>query len=191
VIDERGNQTLNDLRDPAGEWRRVTSLADKRLFPEKGGGRRMRHPFLPPIVYYRNPDRWTNFLDEPLRKMRTVVTRNLEGSGVAKYPDDKGDRIVREVWDGPVRLSLFRQFRAYLMQTLPVDRYIGWQPRDLSPRNYFVELLNVELGGGDEDLATAIGKRPALSRDAQSLTVTFKLIQEAHSPVGELLFLGY
>lgn len=151
----------------------------------------MRHPFLPRIVYPRVPDKTFNFGYDALKRMRSVVTKTLDSSAVTKFKDATEDIIIREVWIAD-QLSTFASFfhglHSYLTSTIPVDRYIGWVPRDLTPKCFFVELLDVQVGGADEYMIEELGNTPYMMREA--LTLTFKLIREIFPPSGVVVLGG-
>lgn len=176
-----------------GPWHRVTQKKDARLCPEFGGGRRMRHPFLDPIVYPRTPDRTINFGYDRLRKIRSVVIKTLDSSAVAKFPERAEDVIIQEVWLADTLSTfteLFHGFHTYLREVLPVGRYIGWQPRDLSPKSYFIELLDVQLGTNPDNYTVEeLGnERPWYMRE--QLSVSFKLVREISGPAGLINMVG-
>ena len=166
--------------DAPGPWHRCVYRKDARLSPAKKGGRRMRHPFFDPIIYPRNPDKTSNFGYDPLRRVKSVLIKTLDGTAVAKYIDRPDDIVITETWvaDSLSTLTeLFHQFHRYLIATMPTGRFIGWQPRDLTPRNFFVELLNVECGTPEDYEIEELGtRRPYMMR--QALTVSFKLVRE-------------
>lgn len=152
----------------------------------------MRHPFLDDIVYPRNPDKTANFDQDRLRRIKTVVIKTLDSSAVAKYPEVAEDVIIREVWLAE-RLStfteLFRQFHTYLRNPLPPGRFIGWIAPDLTPKAYFVDLIDVEVGNPESYFIEELGsQRPFYMRE--QLTISFKLVREFQSPVGEVIFIG-
>jgi hypothetical protein len=182
----------NQPFDGMAPWHRCVSKKDPRLFPIKGGGRRMRHPFLAHIVYPRVPDRTTNFLDDRLRHVQAAVTKTIASSAVTKFSDSPEDVVIREVWQArslSTFTELFRQFYAYLHFQLPPGRYIGWQPRDLTHKNYFVTLLDVQVGEPDHYVVEELGdSRPYYMRE--QLTVTFKLVREVFAPAGVVVAVG-
>lgn len=179
--------------DWPGPWHRVTQRDDARLTPTLGGGRRMRHPFLDHIVYPQTPDRTLNFGYDRLRKTRSVVIKTLDSSAVAKYSESSEDVIIREIWLAETLSTfteLFHQFHTYLREILPPGRFIGWQPKDLSPKNYFVELLDVQCGTPDDFTIEELGDdRPHYMRE--QLTVAFKLVREIQAPAGVVNVVGF
>jgi len=180
--------------DWPGPWHRVAAhKKDARLCPSFGGGRRMRHPFLDPIVYPRNPDRTLNYGYDRLRKVRSVIIKTLDSSAVAKYPEVAEDVVIREIWLAETLSTfteLFHQFHTYLREILPPGRFIGWQPKDLSPKNYFVELLDVQCGTPDDFQIEELGDdRPYYMRE--QLTVSFKLVREIQAPAGVVNVVGF
>lgn len=182
----------NAIWDPDQPWHKCSRRKDARLSPSFGGGRRMRHPYYDPIVYPRVPDRTENFGYDTMRRVRSVVTKTLSSSAVSKYTDAAEDVIIKEIWLAETLstfTSLFHHFRRYLVDPLLPGRYVGWQPRDISPKSYFIELLDVQCGSAEEYQVEELGdERPFLMR--QQLTVSFKLIREVNSPAGVITMTG-
>lgn len=182
----------NDPFCPEAPWFRPNLKSDPRNFPNRTGGRRMRHPYLPPIVYPRPPDQTTNFGFDPLNRIPAVTVKTLGGSAVAKFPEFADDVRITETWfaDGlSTTVDLFHHFYAFWKYQLPQGYYIGWQPRDLTPKNFFVDILDVRLGSADEFVVEELGEyRPFFMR--QTLSVTFKLIREVKSPSGVVVAIG-
>ncbi len=184
----RGTQYLNDRFAPTAPWRKVTTGADHRLRAydptKRFGGRQLRHPFLGVLHYRHPPDRTINFGTDVLRKIDTVITRTLESSAVARFPEKHEDVIITEIWTAD-ELSTAAEFyyglRKFWLETLPPGRYIGWQPRDLTHRGFFIEIINVALGQQGQADLTEIGGKMTPMLD-QTLTFTFKLIREIEGP---------
>lgn len=166
--------------DALAPWDRCVARRDPRQFPSRGGGRRMRHPYYDPIVYPKLPDKTLNFGYNPLRRVKSVLTRTLLGTAVSKFVEEYDDVVIKEMWLAEslsTLTALFHQFHRYYVGTLPAGRFIGWQPLDLSPKNFFVDLLNVECGAAEDFEIEELGTdRPFVMR--QQLTVTFKLVRE-------------
>ena len=176
----RASTFWNARFNSRGPWHRATNRKDARYNPVLGGGRRMRHPFLPDIVYPAVPDQTWGFDFDVILKARGVVTKTLDSSGVSNFVDAPEDVVVREIWQ-PATLSttaeLYRQFQEYRLSKLPVGLFVGWRPLDRSPKNFAVELLDVELGQPDSTMVEEVGEeRPHLMR--RQLTVSFKMIRE-------------
>jgi len=179
--------------DPCIPWTRPRRDDDPRVSPSTGGGRRLIHPLLDDIVYPENPNRTIGFDWDVIRKTRAVVTRTEKASAVTHYPELRDDPVIQEIWDAgsaSVSVEFYRLLRQYREEILPVGDYIGWQPRDLSPYNYFVELIDVRLGSGDSDEVQEHGDREPFLL-SQPLTLVFKLVQEARSPAGSIVLLGF
>ena len=184
--------------DPFAEWWRPTSKRDKRLSPASAsalstcGGRRMVHPFHPDIVYPRIPDRTSPFGYDVLRRVDHELVRTELGTALAKFPEQLDDVVIQETWlaQSLSTLSqLFHQFHRYWVDTLPVGEYLGWQPRDLSPKRFFIELVDVQCGESDRLVVEELGNaRPFYMR--QALTLTFKLVREVRSPAGVMIGVG-
>lgn len=173
-------------------WPRPINRGDRRLSPSCKGGRRMRHPFLVPIIYPSLPDVTMNFGYDRLRRIPFTVTKTLDSSAVAKFPQKGEDVIISEIWRAEqlsTLTQLFHHFHAFWREILPVGRYIGWQPKDLTDRSYFVEILDVRLGQADPYPVEELGaKRPAYMRE--QLSVSFKLIREAQFPAAVAVMEG-
>jgi hypothetical protein len=190
-----GSNYQEAVFDCLSPWWKPTTRRDKRLQPAiegnpvKSAGRRMTHPFLEDLVYSRIPDQTINMAADTLPRAETVVTRTLDGSAVARYDDFLDDIIVREIWlaqSASTITDMWRHLHRYWMAKLPPDRFIGWQPRDLTPKRYAIEILRVYCGPADgEFLIESIGREPGLMR--QQLSVTFRTIREVASPSGILL----
>lgn len=165
--------------------------------PSLGGGRRLVHPYFDSIVYPENPTKTVGFDYDALRTMKTVLTRTEGANALTRYPDNRDDVLISETWAGgdlPVSVEFFRLLYQYLMTPLQVGDYIGWQPRDLSPYFYFIEIIDLKLGSGDqyhleEVLSNQEGTAPYLL--AEPMTLIFKLVQEAKAPSGVLTLLGF
>jgi len=182
----------NEPWNADGPWHRATKRKDIRLQPGNAGGRRMRHPYLDHIVYARLPDRTIPFDQDPLRKVDSVVTKTLDSSVVAKYAEAPEDLVIREVWladELSTLASMFRLFHRYLVDVLPPGQLVGWQPRDLTWKCYFIELLDVQLGDNDAFEFEEIGdERPYLMR--ARLQVAFKLVREMSAPASLMIGTG-
>ncbi len=194
---DEGSQGLcsqygNAIWDWMQPWWRPSRVVDKRLTPIKGGGRRLRHPFLPHIVYPRVPDRTLNFAYDRLTRGRTVNVDTLTAMGTAKFTDPRDAVIIQEVWLANQLSTLtkfFHALRRYWVEVLPPGRYVGWQPRDLTWKNYFVEILDVQLGQPDEFHVEELGERPFIMRE--QLTLTFRTPKEYFHPAGSRVAVGF
>jgi hypothetical protein len=183
----------NDVFDPEAPWHRPVQR-DKRLFPARGGGRRMRHPYLEPIVYPELPHRTINFGYDVLRRVPVQLVRTADSTAVAKFPERVEDVVIREVWlaeELSTYTEFFHQLQEYKLATLPTGDYIGWEAPDLSPKRFAIDLLDVKLGGVDgELLVEELGsERPYYLRE--QLTVEFKLVREVQHPSGLAYLVGY
>lgn len=178
--------------DWQGPWHRAVFKGERRHSPKFGGGRRMRHPYLVPIVYPRNPDRTMGFDFDRMLKTKSNVTKTLSSSVVTKFRDEPEDVQITEVWQADslsTETGFFRKLHRYYTEVLPVGDYIGWQPKDLTWKNYFIELLDVQLGSVDDYLVEELGEERAYMMREQ-LTVRFKLVKEILPPVSSISITG-
>ncbi len=178
--------------DWQGPWHRALFKGERRHSPKFGGGRRMRHPYLDPIVYPRNPDKTMGMDFDRMLKTKSLVTKTLSSSVVTKFRDVPEDVIITEMWQADTlstETGFFRRFHRYLTEVLPVGEYIGWQPKDLTWKNYFIELLDVKLGNVDDYLVEELGDERAYMMREQ-LTVSFKLVKEIIPPVSAIAITG-
>lgn len=176
-----------------GPYHRANWKTDLRNAPHFGGGRRMRHPYFAPIVYPRNPDRTSGFDNDALHKSDTVLTKTLDSSVVTKFIDKDEDRVITEIWQAEslsTTIELARQFHRYFTTVLPVGDFIGWQPKDRTWKNYFIEMLSVQVGPVEDFLFEELGdERPYLMRE--QLTVRFKLVREIIPAVSTMVATGF
>jgi len=153
----------------------------------------MIHPDLDPILYPSVPDKTINFGHDILRRIPATTVKTESSNVIAKFPERVEDVSVSEIWlaeTASTLTRLFHQFHAYWTYVLPLGRYIGWQPRDLTPKNYFIEIIDVRLGSADEFNVEEIGeKRPGLMRE--QLTVTFRVAHEVQAPAGVIAAIGW
>lgn len=189
-----GSSYGGDIFDPHAPWWRTVGgdLHQRRLFPARGGGRRIRHPFFRPLVYPLLPARTINFVDDPVRRTRAVVTKTLGAAAADHFQDPRDGTVISEIWSWDTKSgsnelttlsSFFRALLSFRTNVLPAGRYLGWQPRDLSPKNFFIQLLDVRLGTSEDYTFEELGdSRPYYMREV--LTLSFKLVREAKSPTG-------
>ncbi len=182
----RGTHRHDDRWAPGQPWHRAGHPKDPRWFPGKGGGRRLRHPFLDSIVYPRVPDRTLNFGLGPLRRVPTIVTKTLDSSAVTRFPEAPEDVIITEIWDADSLSTVHEFFNAlhrYWVTDLLPGRSIGWSPRDLHWRNYFVDIIDVQLGPPESfDYQEEGSRRPFYLRNP--LMLKMKLKREVEAPSG-------
>ncbi|MCE5282203.1 MAG: hypothetical protein LLG93_08910, partial [Deltaproteobacteria bacterium] len=109
----------------------------------------MRHPYLDAIIYPQVPDRTYNHGRAPVPAVRSFLTRTLGGTVVTKFLDGISDVVVEEAWlaDGASTYTDFYwSLHRYWTTPLPPGMWVAWQPRDLTHRSYWVEILEVVLG---------------------------------------------
>lgn len=194
LLDGLGDNHSFAVGEPLQGWTRPLGKEDARLRPVTTGGRRLIHPFLDDIVYPVLPSRTPNFDYDVLRKTRSVASRTMLGTGIAKYLDERDDVQISEVWEADDGISIpigfFRLLYRYFTEgPMPPGNYIGWLPKDLSPYGYFVELLDLRLGSSDAyDVVELGSSEPFVLREP--LTLTFKTIREARFPTGAMSFMG-
>ncbi len=179
------------VMDPRAPWQRPTGqfLGDPRLHAPKdqtklSGSRILRHPYLDAIVYPELPSETVNFDFAPLRRCRTAVTKTKDSSAVSRYLDAEEDVVIHEIWraaSASTTIELFRAFHEYFVNPLPFGEFLGWMPRDLSPRCYLVHLIDVRLGSDENYPVSENGReRPYLLKE--TLSVSLKLVAEAQAP---------
>ncbi len=169
-------------------------LNDPRLNPATGGGRRLIHPYLADIIYPENPTTTHGFDFDAVPRVRPVLSRMAAGTALVKYADSKDDVLISEVWNAgslSTNVEFVRQLLEYFTDVLPTGDYIGWHPRDRSPYNYFVDLVNLQIGAGDVYHLEEIHSNLEPLLIAEPVTMTFKLIRDNVAPSGALTFLGY
>jgi len=184
------------LGEPLLPWVRPYVKEDVRLRPQSGAGagRRLVHPYLPDLVYPELPSRIVNFDYDVLRKTRSVATRTAQGTGIAKYLDDRDDVQVSEIWDGgggiSVPIGFFRLLYSYMTEVMPPGNFVGWIAPDLTPHGFFVELLDLRLGSSDAySVIEMADNEPFVLTDP--LTLTWKTIRTARSAPGVMEFMGH
>lgn len=195
MINDLGNPCWVEEKDPVGDWTRLALDAKKAkcLFPDTGGGRRMRHPFLPSIVYPRLPDFTEGFGYDVMRHPLRVSTKTEGAMAVSKFIGGKDDVEIKEVWSAgelSTVTRLLHQFHRFFINPLPDGYYLGWYAPDLSHKHFAVELLDVECndpGGGY--IVEKIGNSDPMMR--RVLTITFKLVKEPVAPSGSMTFVGH
>ena len=125
--------------------------SDARFRPDLGGGRRLVHPYLDPILYPEMPSKTVGFDYDVLRTVKSVLTRTQGGTSLVQYTDNRDDGIITEIFDGSggelrVSIEFVRALLQYLLTPLQVGDYLGWRCPDLSPYFYAIELIDVKLG---------------------------------------------
>jgi hypothetical protein len=194
---------LNDVFDPYQRWRKPAGMregsrndarlhgpvevADGNQTALYGGGRRMTHPFLDPIVYPELPHQTFGFGYDILPRSRALVTKTLDSTAVSHFTENPEDVILREIWNAQqlsTETGLFHAFYTYLMTELPTGQYLGWRPTDLSPKVYHIDLLDVTAGTSvNEYLVEERGDRKPWMLST-ALSVSFKIIREIEDPAG-------
>jgi hypothetical protein len=183
--------------DWMSEWWKANRRGDARLRPaveakiRTGAGRRMRHPYLDPIVYPRIPDQTHGFDHDVLVRPEAVTSRNLQGTVLTDFSAEPDDTLIREIWlaEGlSTFTAFFRELHRYRQAVLPADQFISWEPRDRTWKRYAVQLVDVRIGDADEYHVETLGKLPYLMRS--SLTIVMKTVRSASSPTGLLVGSG-
>ena len=180
------------LINPRIPWTRPRSKKDPIWITGTDAGRRLSHPYLPDIIYPSFPDRTIGFDWDVIRKTRASIVRTEGGSAAAHYSEFSDDILIREVWNSQISVPVgfWRLLREYRETALETGAFIGWHPRDLSPYNYFVELLDVKVGEEDIDEVSELGDHEPYMLP-KPLSLVFKLVREARSPAGQLVMLGF
>jgi hypothetical protein len=195
-----GASYLNAPFDPWQEWMPANRKEDSRLHKPAefqyeneavlyGGGRRMTHPYLDPLVYPSPPDRTLNFGRYPLTGQTSVVVKTLDGAAVAHYPDLDEDLVIEEIWEGQLatEVDFFYGLHVYLQTPLLPGQFIGWRPTDLTPKVFLVDLLSVFGGNSPQSMRVVeMGtERPFMM--PERLTIRFKLVREIEDPAGVVI----
>lgn len=137
----------------------VTTTADFTLQPENTGTnarRELHYPSdtLPPIIYERNPDTWTNFDTSPMvKRPKVAVLSTLQDNRVIGWQGFDRDAPVTEIWNGgdsvaPMTLTFFRQLYAYF-ESPPTTNFIQWYPKDRTDEVYNILIESLTVGGTD------------------------------------------
>jgi len=122
-----------------------------------GALRRLVHPnsaLMPPLVYFRNPDRRGNFDAQVLRSPLATLVRTIDDSKLVRFEENQQDVIVTETWEGELSMPtfFFRLLYNYFINppafSVVNPVYIQWEPRDESTDVYNIEILDLQLGSG-------------------------------------------
>lgn len=163
----------------------VTTTTDITLLAANSGSnarRELHYPSdtLPPIVYDKNPDTWTNFDTSPLVKRPSVAVQpTIQGNRLVAWKGFDRDRPVVETWQGsssesPMTLSFFRELASYYLNP-PTADYIQWKPKDRTVTVYNIIIENLTLGGQDFTFDYVPTRNGYLTGDVQ---LTFRIIGE-------------
>lgn len=115
----------------------------------------------PAISYYRNPDEDYNIDNDVLFAPITTVTLTQGSTRLTRHTRALEDVIVTEVWTTRLGLSMpvatarlmyeyFVNPPAFSSDPL-LQTYITWQPRDKNDFTYNVEIVDMQVGGGEEN----------------------------------------
>ena len=118
-----------------------------------GALRRMTHPEtdIADMVYWGNPDQWTNMDSDALLHPITSTVQTLGGRVVNVFPQTVADILVTETWSGgggqaSIPGSFWRRLFNYVRNRPAVGTYVTWEPRDINGRIFQVELVSIIAG---------------------------------------------
>ena len=118
-----------------------------------GALRRMTHPEtdIADLIYWGNPDQWTNMDNEALLHPITSTVQTLGGRVVNVFPQTIEDILVTEIWSGgagqgSIPGSFWRRLFNYVRNRPNVGEYVTWEPRDINDRTFKVVLVSVIAG---------------------------------------------
>ena len=118
-----------------------------------GALRRMTHPEtdIADLIYWGNPDQWTNMDNDALLHPITSTVQTLGGRVVNVFPQTVADILVTETWSGGAGQasmpgSFWRRLFNYVRNRPNVDEYVTWEPRDINDRIFQVVLVSVIAG---------------------------------------------
>lgn len=126
------------------------------LLPENTGSnvrRELHYPnnILPPLIYYRNPDKWHGFDTEPVTAPSLSVEKTLAGNKLARWGGYVTDNAVVEVWQGDKKtLAMTADFLRRLLEYYlnpPASGYITWYPKDRTTAGYWIEIEGITVDG--------------------------------------------
>lgn len=130
--------------------------AELVCLPENAGGnarRELHYPgnILPPLIYYRNPDKWTGFDTEPVAAPALTTEKTLGGNKLARWAGYVSDNAVTEIWRGDnktlaVTADFLRRLLEYYLNP-PANGYIAWYPKDRTMAGYWIEIEGVTVDG--------------------------------------------
>lgn len=137
----------------------VTTEASFTLQPENSGmnaRRELSYPSdtLPPLIYDKNPDQWTNFDTSPLvKRPRVGIQQTIQDNRMTGWQGFDRDAPITEVWKGsdnesPMTLAFFRELYAYY-ETPPSSGYIQWSPKDRTNNSYNILIESLTVGGNE------------------------------------------
>jgi hypothetical protein len=121
---------------------------------------RLVHPdtdTFPAVVYYKNPDRRFNFSTDVLKHPIVSVVRTASSSKLVRFESLDEDTIITEVWNGGQVLSL-PLFSVHQLEEMVLNppafsataqEYIIWEPRNETTDTYYVEVIGLQVGGGN------------------------------------------
>jgi hypothetical protein len=133
------------------------TLLPSGLAGDLGSLSRLVHPDddnLPPVVYYKNPDRRSNFSTDVLKHPITKLVRTASSSKLIRFEEVTEDVVVTETWtpSGGLSLPLFMVHQIYeYLDNAPAfsatnQEYIVWEPRNETDDTYHVEIVDFFVG---------------------------------------------
>ncbi len=163
----------------------VTTTASFTLQPENTGSnarRELHYPSdtLPPVIYDKNPDQWTNFDTSPMVKRPSVgVQQTIQDNKLTGWQGFNRDASVTETWKGsddeaPMRLSFFRELYAYF-EFPPTSGFIQWKPKDRTASVYNIMIESLTVGGQDVRFDFVPSRNGFLTQD---VVMRFRIVSE-------------
>lgn len=175
------SQTTVTIDDAAA----VVTTADFTLQPENTGTlarRELSYPSdtLPPLIYDKNPDQWTNFDTTPMvKRPRVGVQQTIQDTRLTGWQGFAKDAPVTETWQGgddesPMRLSFFRQLYAYF-ETPPTSGFIQWSPKDRTANVYNIMIESLTVGGTEVRFDFVPARNGFLTQD---VVLRFRIVSQ-------------
>ena len=167
------SQTIVTIADASA----VVTTVDITLQPENAGinaRRELHYPsdLIAPIVYDKNPDRWTNFDTSPMvKRPRVGLLQTLTDNKLTGWMGYDRDAAITETWKGsdteaPMRLAFFRQLYAYF-ESPPVTGFITWEPKDRTTTVYNIVIEAIGVGGNDVRFDYVPARQGFLTQDVR------------------------
>lgn len=132
---------------------------DITLLPASSGTLALRKLTYPddtfaPLIYCKNPDKWTNFDTAPMVKRPSIAAlRTLEANKLVGWQGFERDALVTETWRGSdqeasLPLDCLRQLYQYY-ENPPINGFIHWHPRDRTNKVYQIVISSLTVDGAE------------------------------------------